>query len=85
MRKENYLIAMLNKGILKLSLPLPFLGSRGSGTPWATTGRQYLTKSLEWSVHFCVLNHMFSDKVSQSLVPWWVVGWVGGWLAGSDG
>lgn len=63
MRKENYLIAMLNKGILKLSLPLPFLGSRGSGTLWATTGRQYLTKSLEWSVHFCVLNHMFSDKV----------------------
>ncbi|CAM9743593.1 unnamed protein product, partial [Laminaria digitata] len=62
MRKENYLIAMLNKGILKLSLPLPFLGSRGSGTLWATTGRQYLTKSLEWSVHFCVLNHMFSDK-----------------------
>lgn len=63
MRKENYLIAMLNKGILKLSLPLPFLGSRGSGTLWATTGRQYLTKSLEWSVHFCVLNHMFSEKV----------------------
>ena len=63
MRKENYLIAMLNKRILKLSLPLPFLGSRGSGTLWATTGRQYLTKSLEWSVHFCVLNHMFSDKV----------------------
>lgn len=63
MRKENYLIAMLNKGILKLSLPLPFLGTRGSGTLWATTGRQYLTKSLEWSVHFCVLNHMFSDKV----------------------
>ncbi|CAM9846126.1 unnamed protein product, partial [Scytosiphon promiscuus] len=62
MRKENYLIAMLNKGILKLSLPLPFLGSRGSGTLWATTGQQYLTKSLEWSVHFCVLNHMFSDK-----------------------
>lgn len=63
MRKENYLIAMLNKGILKLSLPLPFLGTRGSGTLWATTGQQYLTKSLEWSVHFCVLNHMFSDKV----------------------
>lgn len=63
MRKENYLIAMLNKGVLELSLPLPFLGSRRRGTLWATTGRQYLTKSLEWSVHFCVLNHMFSDKV----------------------
>ncbi|CAN0525483.1 unnamed protein product, partial [Ectocarpus sp. 8 AP-2014] len=62
MRKENYLIAMLNKEILKLSLPLPFFGSRGRGTLWATTGRQYLTKSLEWSMHFCVLNHMFSDK-----------------------
>ncbi|CAN0368680.1 unnamed protein product, partial [Ectocarpus fasciculatus] len=62
MRKENYLIAMLNKGILKLSLPLPFCGSRDRGTLWATTGRQYLTKSLEWSMHFCVLNHMFSDK-----------------------
>lgn len=68
MRKENYLIAMLNKGILKLSLPLPFLGSRGRGTLWATTGQQYLTKSLEWSVHFCVLNHMFSDKVCDARV-----------------
>lgn len=63
MRKENYLIAMLNKGILKLSLPLPLLGQRDKGTLRATTGAQYFTKSLEWSVHFCVLNHMFSEKV----------------------
>ncbi|CAM9970570.1 unnamed protein product, partial [Discosporangium mesarthrocarpum] len=62
MRKENYLIAMLNKGILRLSLPLPFLGRQGRGTMGASTGQQFLTKSLEWSVHFCVLNHMFSQK-----------------------
>ncbi|CAM9271814.1 unnamed protein product [Choristocarpus tenellus] len=62
MRKENYLIAMLNKGILRLSLPLPFLGRRGHGTLGASTGQQFLTKSLEWSVHFCVLNHMFNQK-----------------------
>lgn len=65
MRKENYLIAMLNKDILKLSLPLPFFGSRGSGSMHATTGQQYFTKSLEWSVHFCVLNHMFNEKVKD--------------------
>lgn len=28
MRKENYLIAMINKGILALYIPLPFLKNR---------------------------------------------------------
>eukprot|EP00953_Heterococcus_sp_UTEX-ZZ885_P009597 5644-Heterococcus_DN1.PRE.3 len=28
-------------------------------------GSQRLTKSLEWSIHFCVLNHMFNHKRYQ--------------------
>jgi Autophagy protein ATG9 len=95
MRKENYLIAMVNKGVLRTHLPLPSLpdmfGSSSSSsstgglgntataaaaartTTTATTaitvsgavegGTQRLTKSLEWSIHFCVLNHMFNHKV----------------------
>jgi Autophagy protein ATG9 len=96
MRKENYLIAMVNKGVLRTHLPLPsvtdMFGSSSSsssssntdavsGTAAAATaargaattatvaegiegGTQRLTKSLEWSIHFCVLNHMFNHKAT---------------------
>jgi Autophagy protein ATG9 len=96
MRKENYLIAMVNKGVLRTHLPLPSLpdmfgssssssSADGIGTTAAAAARttttatsaatvsgaveggtQRLTKSLEWSIHFCVLNHMFNHKVLSS-------------------
>eukprot|EP00735_Rhodelphis_limneticus_P008705 TRINITY_DN2204_c0_g1::TRINITY_DN2204_c0_g1_i1::g.6795::m.6795 TRINITY_DN2204_c0_g1::TRINITY_DN2204_c0_g1_i1::g.6795 ORF type:complete len:643 (-),score=90.70,sp/Q8RUS5/ATG9_ARATH/39.49/7e-154,APG9/PF04109.11/8.2e-128,DUF4231/PF14015.1/1.3e+04,DUF4231/PF14015.1/0.033 TRINITY_DN2204_c0_g1_i1:613-2541(-) len=50
MRKENYLIAFINRGLLPLHLPLPFLDA------------PVLTKTLEWNIYFCILNYMFDDK-----------------------
>src|SRR2546429_7717587 len=38
MRKENYLIALFNKDILNLTLPIPFLRNR-----------QLFSKTLEWN------------------------------------
>eukprot|EP00959_Pyramimonas_sp_CCMP1952_P327886 6864413-Pyramimonas_sp.AAC.1 len=51
MRKENFLIGMLNKDVLCLSLPLPMLGSR-----------VMLTKILEWNLYWCILDNMFDNN-----------------------
>lgn len=48
MRKENFLIALWNRNMLDLTVPL-LPGS-------------YFCKSLEWSLYFCVLNYMFNHK-----------------------
>lgn len=61
MRKDNYLVAMLNAGILALELPLP---SRIAGRYRlldALAGRLKLTKTLEWSLQMCVLENLDSD------------------------
>lgn len=50
MRKENYLIGMLNRGCLALNVPLPGLRKQFM-----------LTKTLEWNLHWCLLTSMF-DK-----------------------
>lgn len=50
MRKENYLIAMINKDILDLSLPLPFL-----------RGRQLFSKTMEWYLHYGILDMAFNE------------------------
>eukprot|EP00276_Gloeochaete_wittrockiana_P000285 CAMPEP_0184674590 /NCGR_PEP_ID=MMETSP0308-20130426/87260_1 /TAXON_ID=38269 /ORGANISM="Gloeochaete witrockiana, Strain SAG 46.84" /LENGTH=612 /DNA_ID=CAMNT_0027122211 /DNA_START=606 /DNA_END=2444 /DNA_ORIENTATION=+ len=52
MRKENYLIAFINKDLLDLHIPLPI--------PWINR-HMVLTKTLEWNLYFCILNHMFDD------------------------
>lgn len=51
MRKENYLIGMLNKGVLILNLPVP--GFRR---------RYLLTKTLEWNILRCVMDSMFDEN-----------------------
>lgn len=51
MRKENYLIGMLNKGILALHVSLPCMRPKFM-----------LTKTLEWNIKWCVLNNMFDDS-----------------------
>lgn len=51
MRKENYLIALFNKEILDLRLPIPFLRNR-----------QLFSKTLEWNINFCVMDLMFNEK-----------------------
>ena len=48
LRKENYMIAFFNRNMLDLSLPfIPF---------------SFFSKSLEWSIYFCVLSYMFNHK-----------------------
>lgn len=60
MRKENYLIAFINKKLLNLHVPW-----------WASyffnERRLFLTKSLEWSLSFCVLEYLFTEEFTISL------------------
>lgn len=50
MRKENYLIALFNKDILDLSIPMPFLRHH-----------QLLTKTVEWNLGLSILDFVFHD------------------------
>lgn len=59
MRKENYLIAMLNKGVL--AFPVPWLVP-GAGPSLIKNGRKYqmiLPKTLEWILNWCIFQSMF--------------------------
>lgn len=55
MRKDNYMVALINKGLLNLKSPWwlsPFVGADSL----------VLTQSLEWSLNYCILDHMFDDQ-----------------------
>ncbi|KAF6811158.1 autophagy protein Apg9 [Colletotrichum plurivorum] len=56
MRRENYLIAMMNKDVLNLTLPIPFMRKH-----------QFFSKSLEWNLHFGILSLVFDEnnQISQ--------------------
>eukprot|EP01133_Synstelium_polycarpum_P009830 gene9830-11482_t len=51
MRKENYIIAIINREILDLSIPLPFLGKY-----------KFMTKTLEWSLKYSLYNYVFGPN-----------------------
>ena len=51
MRRDNYLIALINKDVLDLTLPLPFLKNR-----------QLFSKTLEWNLSLCILDHVFDER-----------------------
>lgn len=51
MRKENYLIALVNKDILDLTLPIPFLRNR-----------QFFSRTLEWNLSQCILDYVFNEQ-----------------------
>ncbi|KMU76254.1 LOW QUALITY PROTEIN: Atg9p [Coccidioides immitis RMSCC 3703] len=51
MRKENYLIALFNKEILDLTLPIPFLRNR-----------QLFSRTLEWNLNLCILDYVFNEQ-----------------------
>ena len=53
MRKENYLIALMNKNVLKLSLPFP--------------KRRFLTKAMEWALKFALFDYVFTSVFLNSL------------------
>jgi len=50
MRRENYLIALFNKDILDLTLPLPFL-----------QGRQMFSKTMLWNLDWCIMDLIFNE------------------------
>ena len=51
MRRENYLIALFNKDVLDLTLPIPFLGNR-----------QFFSKTLEWNLDLCIMDYVFNEQ-----------------------
>lgn len=51
MRRDNYLIALFNKDILDLTLPIPFLKNR-----------QLFSKTLEWNLSLCILDYVFNEQ-----------------------
>ncbi|GJC99824.1 autophagy protein Apg9 [Colletotrichum higginsianum] len=59
MRRENYLIAMMNKDILDLTLPIPFVRKH-----------QFFSRSLEWNLHFAILTYVFdgNNQVHQEFL-----------------
>ncbi|KAG8704716.1 autophagy protein atg9 [Ceratobasidium sp. 394] len=57
MRQENYLIALFDRGLLDLRVPLPRFMQFG-GEP----GQQTLTRALEWNLRACLLGHLFDQR-----------------------
>ena len=55
MRKDNYLIALINRGVVSPRLPLPRMLGMGCG-------RALLTKTMEWNLRWCVLDHMLDER-----------------------
>lgn len=59
MHRDNYLTGMLNKNVISMPLPhwlpgaCPFVGHDGH------LKRKILTKTLEWSLNWCMLHQMF--------------------------
>ena len=51
MRRDNYLIALINKDILDLTLPIPFFKTR-----------QLFSKTLEWNLSLCILDYVFNEQ-----------------------
>ncbi|KAI5286656.1 autophagy protein atg9, partial [Ascosphaera aggregata] len=51
MRKDNYLIALFNKDILDLTLPIPFMKHR-----------QLFSRTLEWNLNICILDFVFNEQ-----------------------
>ncbi|XP_023554282.1 autophagy-related protein 9-like isoform X1 [Cucurbita pepo subsp. pepo] len=61
MRKENYLIGMLNKGVLAFPISqwVPGAGPAVKFDSFRNHYRLTLTKSLEWTLNWCILQSMF--------------------------
>ncbi|KAM0285515.1 hypothetical protein ACHAQH_001465 [Verticillium albo-atrum] len=59
MRKDNYLIAMINKDVLDITLPIPFMRRR-----------QFFSGTLQWWLYFSVIDLIFdqSGQVNQEFL-----------------
>nr|XP_010918784.1 autophagy-related protein 9 isoform X1 [Elaeis guineensis] len=64
MRKENYLIGMLNRGILAFPIS-SWVPGVGPAVNSRTNGRKHhliLPKTLEWTLNWCIFQSMFDSK-----------------------
>lgn len=61
MRKENYVIGMINKGVLAFPISkwIPGAGPKVKSGPYRRHRRLMLTKTLEWTLNWCILQSMF--------------------------
>jgi autophagy-related protein 9 len=61
MRKENYLIGMVNKGIIAFPISrwLPGAGPMVSSRMHGRKGYLMLPKTLEWTLNWCIFQSMF--------------------------
>ncbi|XP_043704370.1 autophagy-related protein 9-like [Telopea speciosissima] len=61
MRKENYLIGMLNKGVLAFPISwwIPGAGPAVNSGEDGKKNYLMLTKTLEWTLNWCILQSMF--------------------------
>ncbi|RDX67744.1 Autophagy-related protein 9, partial [Mucuna pruriens] len=61
MRKENYLIGLLNKGVLAFPISqwFPGAGPIMKSSSNGTQNRLILIKTLEWTLNWCILQSMF--------------------------
>lgn len=59
MRRENYIIALFNKDVLDLSVPVPFLRHR-----------QFFSRTLLWTLQFSILDLVFNEtnQVRQQIL-----------------
>lgn len=51
MRRDNYFIALFNKEILDLRLPIPFLQDR-----------QFFSSTMEWNLNYCIFDLVFNQN-----------------------
>ncbi|KAF7818411.1 autophagy-related protein 9 [Senna tora] len=66
MRKENYWIAMINKGVLAFPIPkwFPGAGPTVKRGPDGTEYRLILNNILEWTFNWCIFESMFDRMVA---------------------
>jgi autophagy-related protein 9 len=51
MRQDNYFIAMINRDVLDLTVPIPFMRNR-----------PLLTRTLEWNINLCIMKYVFDEQ-----------------------
>jgi hypothetical protein len=72
MRQENYLIALFNKELLDLRVPIPSILQPYFGSRLGDESKkgQVLTQALEWNLRFCLMSFLFDEggRVRKSIL-----------------
>ncbi|KAH9945782.1 APG9-domain-containing protein [Epithele typhae] len=63
MRQENYLIALFNKEVLDLRIPLPQVLANFAFLRQSEESKgKRLTRALEWNLRFCLMEYLFDES-----------------------